>query len=78
MRIGDARGHQRGLDDSPRKIPASTESGYGSDDAFAANRGGLDPLPVRHHSQKGNHSLMRKIDILDRFSRFLQKRSQFE
>jgi hypothetical protein len=49
------------------KPPADAEAGHGSDDAFAANRGGLDPLPVRHHRQKGNHSLMGEIYILNRF-----------
>src|SRR5438876_188243 len=60
------------------KAPADAEPGHGSDHASAANRGGLDPLPIRYHSQKGNHSLMGKIYVLNRFARLLQKQSYFE
>jgi hypothetical protein len=58
---------------TPNPAPADAEPGHGSDHAFAPNRGGLDPLPIRHHGQKGN--LMGKIDVLTRFPRLLQKRS---
>jgi len=57
-----------------RKAPADAEPGHGTDHAFASNRRGLDPLPIRHHSQKGNHTLMGKIYV-NRFARLLQKQS---
>jgi len=74
LQTGNARSHQGSLDDRPRKTLADAESRHCSNHAFAANRGGLDPLPIRHHSQKGNHSLMGEIYLLNRFPRLLQKR----
>ena len=58
-------------------LPAFEKGTPGSAEGrhYRSDPGGLDSLPFRHHSQKGNHSLMGEIYVLNRFRRLLQKRS---
>ena len=62
------------LHDSPTRgspLPAH----HSVDGAFPAHRRGLDPFTRFHHSQKGDHSSLRKVDRMDWLIGLLQQRA---
>jgi hypothetical protein len=75
MLCGNARSHERSLDDCPRKAPAAADPRHGSDPPSLPTVAVSIPCPSDITARSETIPSCGKIHMLNRFARLLQKRS---